>query len=112
MIGTVSIDGTKIHANASKIRSVRYDQAKQLRPKLAAAIAEMTAKAETADAADVGPPAPPAEIARRAALQARFAEGHAPAVHMTHASRDPTHQQKTRTGQAANPDYSPSWSPR
>ncbi len=30
-LGTVSIDGTKIDANASKIRSVRYDRAKELR---------------------------------------------------------------------------------
>ena len=35
-LGTVSIDGTKIDANASKIRSVRYDRAKELRAKLAA----------------------------------------------------------------------------
>ena len=30
-LGTVSIDGTKIDANASKIRSVRYDRAQALR---------------------------------------------------------------------------------
>jgi transposase len=39
-LGTVSIDGTKIDANASKIRSVRYDRAQRLRTKLAADIAE------------------------------------------------------------------------
>ena len=33
----MAIDGTKLDANASKIRSVRYDRAKQLREKLAAA---------------------------------------------------------------------------
>ena len=33
-VGTVSIDGTKIDASASKIRSVRYDWAKELRTKL------------------------------------------------------------------------------
>ena len=38
-IGTVSIDGTKIDASASKIRSVRYDRAQELRAKLAADIA-------------------------------------------------------------------------
>ena len=41
-LGTVSIDGTKIDANASKIRSVRYDRARELRAKLAADIAQLT----------------------------------------------------------------------
>ena len=35
-LGTVLIDGTKIDADASKIRSVRYDRAQALRAKLAA----------------------------------------------------------------------------
>src|ERR1700733_9445461 len=52
-LGTVSIDGTKIDANASKIRSVRYDRAQQLRARLAADIAALTAQAEAADAEDV-----------------------------------------------------------
>lgn len=75
-LGTVSIDGTKIDANASKIRSVRYDRAPALREKLAADIAELTAKAEAADAAaaaaaaaDEDRQALPKEIARRAALK-------------------------------------------
>jgi transposase len=71
-LGTVSIDGTKIDANASKIRSVRYDRARALREKLAADIAELTAKAEAADAADEDPQALPAEIARREALKAKL----------------------------------------
>jgi transposase len=68
-LGTVSIDGTKIDANASKIRSVRYDRAQALRAKLAADIAELTAKAEAADGEDLDPQALPAEIARREALK-------------------------------------------
>jgi transposase len=71
-LGTVSIDGTKIDANASKIRSVRYDRAQALRAKLAADIAELTAKAEAADAQDSDPQALPAEIARREALKAKL----------------------------------------
>jgi transposase len=71
-LGTVSIDGTKIDANASKIRSVRYDRAQALRTKLAADIAALTAKAEAADAEDSDPQALPAEIARRQALQAKL----------------------------------------
>lgn len=70
--GTVSIDGTKIDADASKIRSVRYDRAQALRKKLAADIAALTAQAEAADAADDDPQALPAEIARRAALKEKL----------------------------------------
>src|SRR5215216_5612888 len=62
-LGTVSIDGTKIDANASKIRSVRYDRAQALRAKLAADIAALTARAEAADAEDApDPQALPKEI--------------------------------------------------
>lgn len=72
-VGTVAIDGTKIDANASKIRSVRYDRAGELRAKLAADIAALTAKAEAADAEDAADPqALPAEIARREALRAKL----------------------------------------
>jgi hypothetical protein len=72
-LGMVAIDGTKLDANASKIRSVRYDRAKELRAKLAADIAALTARAEAADAeAQPDPQALPAEIARREALKAKL----------------------------------------
>ena len=71
-VGTVSIDGTKIDANASKIRSVRYDRAKQLRAKLAADIAHLTTQAEAADAENHDPQALPGELARRETLKAKL----------------------------------------
>jgi hypothetical protein len=71
-VGTVSIDATKIDANASKIRSVRYDRAKELRAKLEADIAALTAQAEAADATDIDPQALPTEIARREALTVKL----------------------------------------
>src|SRR5215218_2828587 len=72
-LGTVAIDGTKIDADASKIRSVRYDRAQALRAKLAADIAALTARAEAADAEDApDPQALPAEIARRETLKAKL----------------------------------------
>ena len=49
-VGTVSIDGTRIDANASKIRAVRYDRANDLRARLTADVAALTAQAEAADA--------------------------------------------------------------
>jgi hypothetical protein len=71
-LGTVAIDGTKLGANASALRSIRSDRATQLRAKLAADIAELTAKAEAADAAaQPDPRALPGEIARRCALMRR-----------------------------------------
>ena len=48
-VGMVSIDGTKIDANASKIKSVRYDRAKALRAQLDGDIAALMARAEAAD---------------------------------------------------------------
>jgi transposase len=72
-VGNVSIDGTKIDASASKIKTVRYDRAKALRAKLAIDIAALTAKAEAADASDeIDPQALPAEIARREVLGAKL----------------------------------------
>ncbi len=72
-LGTVAIDGTKLDAHASKIRSVRYDRARELRAKLAADIADLTARAEAADVeGQPDPQALPAEIARREALKAKL----------------------------------------
>ncbi len=71
-LGTVSIDGTKIDANASKLRSVRYDRAKQLRAKLADDIAALLAQAEAADAESHDPQSLPEDLARREALRARL----------------------------------------
>ena len=72
-VGTVSIDGTKMDASASKIKTVRYDRAKALRIKLAADIAALTAKAEAADASnEIDPQALPSEIVRREVLKAKL----------------------------------------
>ena len=72
-LGTVSIDGTKLDANASKIKSVRYDRIQALRAKLESDIAELVAKAEAADSepGDDGLSLPE-EIARRQNLKAKL----------------------------------------
>ena len=93
-LGTVSIDGTKIDANASKIRSVRYDRIKELRAKLAADIADLTAQAERADAEDHDPQALPAELARREALKAKL-----------DAASDRLEAEARAEAEAARPDY-------
>ena len=94
-LGTVSIDGTKLDANASKIRSVRYDRAKALRVRLAADITDLTNRAEAADAeAQPDPQALPAEIARREALKAKL-----------DAACARLEQQARAEAEAARPDY-------
>jgi transposase len=67
-LGTVAIDGSKLDADASRIRSVRHDRAEERRAKLAADIAGLTARAE----AEPDPQALPAGIARRCARKARL----------------------------------------
>ena len=49
-VGTVSVDGTKIDANANIHKSVRYDRATELREQLKLEISELMKKAESADA--------------------------------------------------------------
>ncbi|MFT8720713.1 IS1182 family transposase [Acetobacter sp.] len=73
-LGTVSIDGTKIDANASKYRSIRYDRAKELRETLATDIAILMDQAETADTTDTDHQVLPEELARREALKAKLDE--------------------------------------
>ena len=69
-VGMVSVDGTKIDANASKIKSLRYDRIEVLRARLEADIAGLVAQAEAADQADTPDGLSlPDEIARRQSLK-------------------------------------------
>ena len=52
-LGTVSLDGTKVKANASKHKAFSYDHALKLEQQLKAEVAELLKKAETADQADI-----------------------------------------------------------
>jgi hypothetical protein len=51
-VGTISIDGTKIDANASKDKNVHYDRAGEFEEKLEKDIQELLEKAEDADNSD------------------------------------------------------------
>jgi transposase len=85
-MGTVALDGTKIHANASRHSALSYEHAGKIEAQLQAEVAELMAKAGAADQADVpdGMSIPDelarreqrlAEIARaRAAIEARAKE--------------------------------------
>ena len=65
-LGVVSVDGTKLDANGSKHRSVRYDRAGELIDQLKLEISELMARAEALDdGSEADPQALPREIARR-----------------------------------------------
>jgi transposase len=52
-MGTVALDGTKIHANASRHSALSYEHAGKIEAQLKAEVAELMAKAEATDQADV-----------------------------------------------------------
>jgi hypothetical protein len=52
-LGKVSMDGTKVHANASKHKALSYGHACKLEKQLEAEVAELLQKAESADRADI-----------------------------------------------------------
>jgi len=65
-MGTVALDGTKIHANASRHSALSYEHAGKIEAQLKAEVAKLLAKAEAADQADVPDGMSiPEELARR-----------------------------------------------
>ena len=65
-LGTVALDGTKIHANASRHSALSYEHAGKIEAQLQAEVADLMAKAEAADQADVPDGMSiPEELARR-----------------------------------------------
>ena len=52
-LGTLSVDGTKLHANASRHSAMSYGHAKKLEAKLKAEVAELMKRAEAANAKDL-----------------------------------------------------------
>lgn len=66
-LGTVSIDGTKVKANASRHKAMSYDRMKKAELEIKAQIDALLAKAKAADEAEKNEPELdlPAEIARR-----------------------------------------------
>ncbi len=77
-LGTVALDGTRIHANASRHSALSYEHAGKIEAQLKAEVADLLAKAEAADQADVPDGMSiPAELARREARLAKLAEARA-----------------------------------
>src|SRR5476651_2004079 len=88
-LGTVALDGTKIHANASRHSALSHEHASQIETQLKAEVADLLGRAEAADQADTPDGMSiPEELARRekrlgeiarakAVIEARAKERHA-----------------------------------
>lgn len=77
-MGTVALDGTKIHANASRHSALSYEHAGKIEAQLKAEVSELLARAEAADAADVPDGMSiPEELARREERFSKIAEARA-----------------------------------
>jgi transposase len=77
-LGTIALDGTKIHANASRHSALSYEHAGKIEAQLQAEVADLMAKAEAADQADVPDGMSiPDELARREQRLAEIARARA-----------------------------------
>jgi len=77
-LGTIGLDGTKIHANASRHSALSYEHAGKIEAQLKAEVADLMAKAEAADAADIPDGGSiPDELARRDERLRKLAEARA-----------------------------------
>jgi transposase len=77
-LGTVALDGTKIHANASRHSALSYEHAGKIETQLQAEVADLLRKAEAADQSDVPDGMSlPEELARREARLAAIAKARA-----------------------------------
>ena len=74
-LGTVALDRTKVHANASRHSALSYEHAGRIEAQLKAEVAELMAKAEAADKADLPDGMSiPDELARREERLQKIAE--------------------------------------
>lgn len=74
-LGTVALDGTKVHANASRHSALSYGHAKKLEKQLKREVQQLLKLAEQADGADLPDGLSiPEELARREARLAAIAE--------------------------------------
>src|SRR3712207_1904575 len=77
-MGTVALDGTKVHANASRHSALSYEHAGRIEAQLKAEVADLLAKAEAADRANLPDGLSiPDELARREQRLKKLAEARA-----------------------------------
>jgi transposase len=72
-VGTISVDGSRFKANASKHRGISYERSGELIHQLEKEVKELLVKAERADSqGEIDPAKLPEEIAQRRELQAKL----------------------------------------
>jgi transposase len=77
-LGTLGLDGTKVHANASRHSALSYEHAGKIEAQLKAEVADLMAKAEAADTADIPDGMSiPDELSRREERLQKIAEARA-----------------------------------
>jgi len=77
-MGTVALDGTKIHANAARHSALSYEHAGKIEEQLQAEVADLMARAEAADTANIPDGMSiPDELARREERLRKIAEARA-----------------------------------
>ena len=77
-MGTIGLDGTKLHANASRHSALSWEYANRIEAQLKAEVADLLAKAEAADTADIPDGLSiPDELARREERLGKIAEAKA-----------------------------------
>jgi transposase len=125
-VGKVSLDGTKVHANASKHSALSWEHASKIEVQLQAEVQELLRLAETADQADVPDGMNvPEELARRearlagiaaakAAMEARAAERYAreQAVYEQKLAERAAQEERTGRKPGGTPPAAPEPGPR
>lgn len=76
-LGSVSLDGTHIRANASKDKNLTYERAGELRDQLRLDVDQLLAQAEQSDQRDDDAQRLPEQIARREKLLEKMEQAHA-----------------------------------
>src|SRR5882724_1257657 len=77
-LGTVGLDGTKVHANASRHSALSYEHAGKIEAQLKAEVSDLLGRAEAADQADIPDGMSiPDELARREERLRKLAEARA-----------------------------------
>jgi transposase len=94
-LGTVALDGTKLHANASRHSALSHGHAKKLEKQLKREVAQLLRLAEQADAADLPDGMSiPEELERREQRLAAIAEAKAKIATRLHEREDTAYQAK------------------
>jgi transposase len=94
-LGTVALDGTKIHANASRHSALSYGHAKKLEKQLKREVKQLLRLAEQADEADIPDGMSiPEELERREARLAAIAEAKAKIEARVHEREQAAYEEK------------------